>query len=95
MPVLLAMSDNGPQMSSGANRQFMALCWLATHYGRPGTPTGQAWTQSLFGHLKTEQPNRRTIEWRLRRAGRFAMDFVMNRSPPSGLRRPLLSRPDP
>ena len=29
-PVLLVMSDNGPQMSSGTTREFMALCWLAT-----------------------------------------------------------------
>ena len=56
-PVLLVMSDNGPQMTSGATREFMALCWLATHYGRPGTPTDQAWIESLFGHLKTEQPH--------------------------------------
>ena len=57
VPVLLVMSDNGPQMRSGTTREFMALCWLATHYGRPGTPTDQAWIESLFGHLKTEQPH--------------------------------------
>ncbi len=57
VPVLLVMSDNGPQMTSGSTREFMALCWLATHYGRPGTPTDQAWIESLFGHLKTEQPH--------------------------------------
>lgn len=57
VPVLLVMSDNGPQMSSGSTREFMALCWLATHFGRPGTPTDQAWIESLFGHLKTEQPH--------------------------------------
>ena len=62
VPVLLVMSDNGPQMTSGATREFMALCWLATHYGRPGTPTDQAWTQSLFGHLKTEQPHLELID---------------------------------
>ena len=56
-PVLLVMSDNGPQMTSGTTRQFMALCWLATHFGRPGTPTDQAWIESLFGHLKIEQPH--------------------------------------
>ena len=62
VPVLLVMSDNGPQMSSGSTREFMALCWLATHYGRPGTPTDQAWIESLFGHLKTEQPHLESIE---------------------------------
>jgi len=62
IPVLLVMSDNGPQMTSGSTREFMALCWLATHYGRPGTPTDQAWIESLFGHLKTEQPHIELIQ---------------------------------
>ena len=42
-PVLLAVSDNGPQMTSGSTREFMALCSIAQHFGRPGTPTDQAW----------------------------------------------------
>jgi putative transposase len=62
VPVLLVMSDNGPQMTSGSTREFMALCWLATHYGRPHTPTDQAWIESLFGHLKIEQPHLDLIE---------------------------------
>ncbi|MDH4278988.1 MAG: integrase core domain-containing protein [Acidimicrobiia bacterium] len=62
LPVLLVMSDNGPQMSSGSTREFMALCWLATHYGRPGTPTDQARIESLFGHHKIEQPHLELIE---------------------------------
>ena len=37
-PVLLAVSDNGPQMTSGSTREFMALCAIAQHFGRPGTP---------------------------------------------------------
>ncbi len=61
-PVLLVMSDNGPQMTSGSTREFMALNWLATHYGRPHTPTDQAWIESFFGHLKTEQPHLELIE---------------------------------
>ena len=56
VPVLLAMSDNGPQMTSGATRELMALCWLAAHCRRPGTPTGRAWIESPLGRLKTEQP---------------------------------------
>lgn len=52
-PVLLAVSDNGPQMMSGSNRD-MALCAIAQHVGRPGTPTDQAWIESFFGHLKIE-----------------------------------------
>jgi putative transposase len=37
-PILLAVSDNGPQMTSGSTREFMALCAVAQHFGRPGTP---------------------------------------------------------
>jgi transposase InsO family protein len=56
-PVLLAMSDNGPQMTSGSTREFMALCAIHQHFGRPGTPTDQAWIESLFGHIKIENPH--------------------------------------
>ena len=42
-PILLAVSDNGPQMRSGSTREFMAMCAIAQHFGRPGTPTDQAW----------------------------------------------------
>lgn len=56
-PVLLAVSDNGPQMTSGSTREFMALCAIAQHFGRPGTPTDQAWVETLFGHLKAEWPH--------------------------------------
>ena len=37
-PILLAVSDNGPQMTSGSTREFMAMCAIAQHFGRPGTP---------------------------------------------------------
>jgi putative transposase len=56
-PVLLALSDNGPQMTSGSTREFMALCAIHQHFGRPGTPTDQAWIESLFGHVKAEWPH--------------------------------------
>jgi len=56
-PILLAVSDNGPQMTSGSTREFMALCAIAQHLGRPGTPTDQAWIESLNGHLKGEYPH--------------------------------------
>jgi putative transposase len=61
-PILLAVSDNGPQMTSGSTREFMALCAVAQHFGRPGTPTDQAWIESLFGHLKVEHPHLLAIE---------------------------------
>ena len=55
-PVLLAVSDNGAQMTSGSTREFMALHAIATHFGRPGVPTDQAPVESFFGHLKHEWP---------------------------------------
>jgi transposase InsO family protein len=61
-PILLAVSDNGPQMTSGSTREFLALCAIAQHFGRPGTPTDQAWIESLFGHLKVEHPHLLAIE---------------------------------
>ena len=60
-PILLAMSDNGPQMTSGSTREFMALCAIHQHFGRPGTPTDQAWIESLFGHVKAEWPHLNAI----------------------------------
>lgn len=61
-PVLLAVSDNGPQMTSGSTREFLALCAIAQHFGRPGTPTDQAWIESLNGHIKAEYPHLLAIE---------------------------------
>lgn len=60
-PILLAVSDNGPQMSSGSTREFMAMCAIAQHFGRPGTPTDQAWIESFNGHLKAEYPHLEAI----------------------------------
>ncbi len=56
-PILLAVSDNGPQMTSGSTREFMALMAIAQHFGRPGTPTDQAWIETLFGHVKADWPH--------------------------------------
>jgi putative transposase len=60
-PVLLAVSDNGPQMTSGSTREFMALHAIATHHGRPGVPTDQAPVESFFGHLKHESAHLTTL----------------------------------
>ncbi|MGH3452247.1 MAG: transposase [Haloechinothrix sp.] len=57
LPVLLALSDNGPQMTSKATTVFMASVRIATHFGRPGTPNDQAWVESFFGHIKDEFPH--------------------------------------
>jgi putative transposase len=57
VPVLLAMSDNGPQMRSHTTREFMAACAIMQRFGRPGTPSDQAWIETLFGHIKGEWPH--------------------------------------
>lgn len=57
VPVLLAMSDNGPQMRSHTTREFMAACAIMQRFGRPSTPSDQAWIETLFGHVKGEWPH--------------------------------------
>ncbi|WP_206662129.1 hypothetical protein, partial [Propioniciclava tarda] len=44
-PLLLAVSDNGSQMIATGTRRFMALVAIAQHFGRPSTPTDQAWIE--------------------------------------------------
>jgi putative transposase len=60
-PLLLAVSDNGTEMRAGDTRRFMALCSIAQHFGRPSTPTDQAWIETLWGHVKREHPHLMTI----------------------------------
>jgi len=60
-PVLLAVSDNGPQMRSMDTRQMMAAFAIGQQFGRPSTPTDQAWIESLFGHVKSEWPHLEAI----------------------------------
>lgn len=57
VPLLLAISDNGPQMRSFTTREFMAALAIAQQFGRPHTPTDQAWIETLFGHVKGEWPH--------------------------------------
>lgn len=57
MPLLLAISDNGTEMRANDTRRFMALCSIAQHFGRPSTPTDQAWIETLWGHVKAEHPH--------------------------------------
>jgi hypothetical protein len=52
---------NGPQMTSGSTREFMALCAIHQHFGRPGTPPTRPGPGSLFGHVKVEWPHLTTI----------------------------------
>jgi putative transposase len=46
LPVLLALSDNGPQMTSKSTKAFLGGARIATHFGRPATPNDQAWIES-------------------------------------------------
>jgi transposase InsO family protein len=57
VPLLLAISDNGTEMKASDTRRFLALCSIAQHFGRPSTPTDQAWIESLWGHVKGEHPH--------------------------------------
>ena len=61
-PILVAWSDNGPQMTSGDTREFMALMAIHQHRGRPHTPTDQAEIESFFGHIKGDWPHLEGIE---------------------------------
>jgi putative transposase len=57
LPVLIAWSDNGAEMTAIDTRQFMALMAITQHHGRPGTPTDQAHIESFFSHLKGDWPH--------------------------------------
>jgi putative transposase len=57
MPLLLAISDNGTEMKCRETRRFLAFCSIAQHFGRPSTPTDQAWIETLWGHIKHENPH--------------------------------------
>lgn len=57
LPLLLAISDNGTEMKSRDTKKFFAACSIAQHHGRPSTPTDQAWIETLWGHVKHENPH--------------------------------------
>jgi putative transposase len=61
-PILLAVSHNGPQMTSTDTRAFIPLLAIVQHHGRPHTPTDQAWIESFFGHIKGEWPHLEDID---------------------------------
>jgi hypothetical protein len=44
-------------MTSGSTRELLAMCAIAQHFGRPRTPTDQAWIESLFSHVKADRPH--------------------------------------
>ena len=55
-PLLLAISDHGPQMTSHSTREFLAGVAIARQFGRPGVPQDQAWIETLFWHVKGRSP---------------------------------------
>jgi putative transposase len=57
LPLLVAISDNGTEMRCRETRKFMAVCSIVQHFGRPSTPTDQAWIETLWGHVKAEHPH--------------------------------------
>jgi len=61
VPLLVAISDNGTEMRCRDTRRFLAACSIAQHFGRPSTPTDQAWIETLWGHVKYEHPHLMTI----------------------------------
>ncbi len=61
LPLLLAISDNGTEMRSRDTKRFFAACSIAQHHGRPSTPTDQAWIETLWGHVKHENPHLEAI----------------------------------
>ena len=61
LPILVAWSDNGTEMTATDTRQFMALMAITQHHGRPGTPTDQAHIESFYSHLKGDWPHLATI----------------------------------
>ena len=61
-PILLACSDNGPQMTSCEPPVSSSPRSLSPSASDdPRTPTDQAWIESLFGHVKAENPQLETI----------------------------------
>jgi putative transposase len=61
LPILVALSDNGTEMTAQDTRAFMAMMAIAQHHGRPGTPTDQAHVESFFSHLKGDWPHLTSI----------------------------------
>ena len=50
------MSDSGPRCEAGTTREFLAMCYIASRFDRPGTPTDQAWIETLFADSQLTLP---------------------------------------
>jgi hypothetical protein len=56
VPLLLAISDNGPQMRSHSTREFLAGIAIAQQFGRPHTPEDQASESRIRGARYAPDP---------------------------------------
>jgi transposase-like protein len=48
VPILLAMSDNGPQMRAGTTREFLALCSIVARFGRVSSSAASTAGSRIF-----------------------------------------------
>ena len=60
-PILLACSDNGPQMTSKSHPRVLRRARCRPAPRTTPHPADQAWIESLFGHVKAEHPQLETI----------------------------------
>jgi DDE_Tnp_1-associated len=68
IPLLLAISDNGPQMRSVSTREFPPGVAIAQQFGTR-RPPGPNLDRDLFGHVKSEWPHlRRSATYNLLRS---------------------------
>jgi len=88
VPLLLAISDNGPQMRSHSTREFLAGVAIAQQFGRPHTPQDQTWIETLFGHVKGEWPHLENTDQQDHRRVRAARPCRTRRHRRRGRRRP-------
>ncbi len=56
-PLLLAVSDNGPRMTSGSTREFLALCSIVQHFGRPTPRPTRPRSRASSGTSKASGPH--------------------------------------
>jgi len=82
LPILIAWSDNGPEMTATDTRQFMALMTITQHHGRPGTrPTRRTSRASSATSRATATPGRHHRPGRSRCRARARAQAVQHRAP--------------
>ena len=56
IPLLLALSDNGPEMRAGDTAKFMAICSIAQQFRRPSTPPTRPRSSPSSGTSRPSTP---------------------------------------